>query len=79
MHSCASLHAANPTTNRGIYDPSLPFFEQVDMPNYLLSKYDLIFALKDDNSDAFATNSGNKSKKVTILLSLKKSLRGRQR
>ena len=52
MHSCASLHAANPTTNRGIYDPSLPFFEQVDMPNYLLSKYDLIFALKDDNSDA---------------------------
>lgn len=50
----ASLHAANPVgkDTRGIYNPAKPFWNQIDLPGAMLSRYDLVFALKDDYSDA---------------------------
>lgn len=50
--SCASLHAGNPTKNNGVYDRTQHFFAQINFAVWLFSRYDLIFILTDENSDA---------------------------
>lgn len=50
--NCASLHAGNPTKNNGNYDPTKDFFSQINFASWLFSRYDLVFVLQDDNSEA---------------------------
>jgi len=45
MARCSILAAANPTTGR--FDATLDIAEQIDMPPTLLSRFDLIFLMKD--------------------------------
>lgn len=49
---CSQIHACNPTTNNGLYDPLVPVSEQINFAEWLLSRYDLILAVTDDNSAA---------------------------
>ena len=37
---CGSIHAANPTTNQGRYDVTLPVFKQTNFHTWLLSRFD---------------------------------------
>src|SRR5215213_8637733 len=48
---CGSLHAGNPIKNRGKYDPSLTIYEQTNLPEWLLSRYDLIFIMRSVMND----------------------------
>ena len=47
---CSQIHACNPTSNNGLYDPLVPVSEQINFAEWLLSRYDLILAVHDDNS-----------------------------
>jgi len=54
--NCGSLHAGNPRTNGGMYDKRLSLVEQMDDSFWLLSRYDLVFVLvQDDQKDRFAS------------------------
>lgn len=38
---CGSIHAANPSTNQGRYDVTLPIYKQTNFHTWLLSRFDL--------------------------------------
>ena len=50
---CAHIHACNSNKISGDYNPYLPFYEQVELPAALLSRYDLVFVVQglDDDED----------------------------
>lgn len=47
--NCASLHAANPRSGGGIYDPNQSLMEQMDQQYWLHSRYDFVLTLTGED------------------------------
>merc|ERR1719224_208803 len=47
---CSVVAVANP--NDGCYDPSLPFNKNVDLGDPILSRFDVLFVLRDEADSA---------------------------
>jgi DNA replicative helicase MCM subunit Mcm2 (Cdc46/Mcm family) len=46
--NCASLHAANPRSGGGLYDPNQSLMEQMDQQYWLHSRYDFVMTLSSE-------------------------------
>ncbi len=48
---CAIIAAANPKFGKFLDDPTSPILDQIDLPPSLISRFDLIFAIRDISTD----------------------------